>query len=230
MRRCACRKKLGMEPTGQVKKNANKDGFDNVHDWLVHQALGPDGETAAAIAERRSGAAYNKTAAQPTDAGTDPAAAFDRSGSTSRPVSAALPHATGQGSAKSIRTGMTPAAAAASAGASAANAAEALEQSEPAAAAQQASTKAAKQTKAKKSTRRSKAAARDEKRTTLTIEEVHEEAAAALATTPYAPQTNPSSAGLVRMHSEDASMLPGCIPSTCPLPLRCFDVLSTCAA
>jgi hypothetical protein len=36
----ACRKKHGLEPTGQVKARAIADGFDNVHDWLVFQSCG----------------------------------------------------------------------------------------------------------------------------------------------------------------------------------------------
>ena len=44
-----------MNPTGQVKSKAKKDGFDNVHDWLVFQNTG---ESAEAIAARKADAPW----------------------------------------------------------------------------------------------------------------------------------------------------------------------------
>lgn len=46
-----CRKKASLEPTGQVLRYAKQQGFDNVHDYLVHLVTK---ETPAEIAARKS--------------------------------------------------------------------------------------------------------------------------------------------------------------------------------
>ena len=46
-----CRKKNGLQPTGQVKSFAIADGFNNVHDWLVYQQTS---EAADVIAARKA--------------------------------------------------------------------------------------------------------------------------------------------------------------------------------
>lgn len=48
-----------MNPTGQVKSKAKRDGFANVHDWLVFQVTG---ESAEAIAARKHSAPWGATA------------------------------------------------------------------------------------------------------------------------------------------------------------------------
>ena len=43
-----CRKKAGLEPTGQIKSIAAEAGFNNAHDYLVHLVTGESGPVIAA--------------------------------------------------------------------------------------------------------------------------------------------------------------------------------------
>lgn len=102
-----CRKKFGLPPTGQVKRNAKQDGFDNVHDWLVFQATK---EPAAIIAARSVLKAHHDGSAggQPSRQGSDTAVAIERSASASRPVSAATRSTAGQAPAAGAKAAIAP--------------------------------------------------------------------------------------------------------------------------
>ncbi|KAG1664286.1 hypothetical protein FOA52_009789 [Chlamydomonas sp. UWO 241] len=60
-----CRKKQGLEPTGQIKGSCREAGFDNAHDYLVHLVTG---DTPEQVSERKSDAPFGTAKASTTAA------------------------------------------------------------------------------------------------------------------------------------------------------------------